>query len=138
MKKYLVNLFSLLLLAVSFSTITSCEKDEGKLPDIEFKTGTGYVSADKIVGQGEVIVVGIKAAKTEDKDVLKSFDVSVSFDGGPSTSIQTKTLSGNEGDNYEVDIPLIMRSQAGTEKYTFTVVNRDGLVNSVSLTLTVQ
>ena len=138
MKKHTFHLFSLLLLAVAFSTFSSCEKDEGKLPSIEFKTGTGYTAADKIVGQGEIVVVGIKAAKTEDKDVLKSFDVSVSLDGGPNTSIQNKTLSGSEGDNYEVDVPLVMRSQAGTEKYTFTVVNRDGLVNSVSLTLTVQ
>ena len=138
MKHFTVKLFPMLLLAIAFSTFSSCEKDEGKLPDIEFLTGGAYVSADKVVGQGEVIVVGIKASKTEDKDVLKTFNVSVSYDGGPSTTVSNVTLTSAQEDTYTADIPLVMRSQAGTERYTFTVVNRDGLTNSVSLTLTVQ
>ena len=130
--------FPLFFLALSFFTLLSCEKDEGKLPAIEFKTGAGYVSADKTVAQGETVLVGIDASKTEDKDVLKTFNVSVSFDGGASTSLLTQTLSGSEGDHFETDFPMTARNQAGTEKYTFTVTNRDGLTNSVALTLTVQ
>lgn len=53
-------------------------------------------------------------------------------------SIFSETLSGSNGDNYTKDITITTRNIAGTEKYTFTVVNRDGLRNSVSLTLTVQ
>lgn len=118
--------------------LSSCEKDEGKLPAISFKTGANYVSADKIVGQNETITVGIEASKTEDKDVLKTFDASRSYDGGAATSFLNETLTGSQGDSYSKDISITTRAQAGTEKYTFTVVNRDGLVNSVSLTLTVQ
>lgn len=130
--------FPLLLLVLPLLVFTSCEKDEGKLPAIEFKTDAGYVAADKTVAQGESILVGIHAAKTEDKDVLKTFNVSVSFDGGANTSLLTEALSGSDGDIFETDLPLTARNQAGTEKYTFTVTNRDGLTNSVTLTLTVQ
>lgn len=130
--------FPLFFLALSFFTLFSCEKDEGKLPAIAFKTTAGYVSADKTVAKGESVLVGIDASKTEDKDVLKTFNVSVSFDGGASTSLLTQALSGSEGDHFETDFPITARNQAGTEKYTFTVTNRDGLTNSVTLTLTVQ
>ena len=119
-------------------TFSACEKDEGKLPDIAFKTGVGYTSADATVAKSAPVLVGITADKTEDKDVLKSFTVSVSYDGGTATEALSQTLTSAQEDHFEVDVPITTRNQAGTEKYTFTVVNRDGLTNSVSLTLTVQ
>mgnify|MGYP000890744734 CR=1 FL=1 len=124
--------------AISTSCLFSCEKDEGKLPDIAFKTGGSYLSADKIVAKGETVTVGITADKTEDKDVLKTFNVSASFDGAANSTVSNTTLTSAQADHFEVDVPVTARNQAGTEKYTFTVTNRDGLVNSVSLTLTVQ
>lgn len=117
---------------------SSCEKDEGKLPNIAFKTGGSYTSASATVAKGAAVTIGINASKSEDEDVLKSFDASKSLDGGAATSFDSKTLSGSEGDSYSKDFPVTVRNQAGTEKYTFTVINRDGLKNSVELTLTVQ
>ena len=70
--------------------------------------------------------------------MLKTFDASRSYDGGPATSFLNESLSGSQGDNYAKDVSITTRNQAGTEKYIFTVVNRDGLTNAVSLTLTVQ
>ena len=137
MKKYLFFLLPALALTI-LTSLASCEKDEGKLPNIAFKTGTGYTSADKSVGKNEAIKIGIQASKAEDKDVLKSFNSSVILDGGTLTTLQNITLSGTEGDNYSVDVPITTRNQAGTEKYSFTVTNRDGLTNTISLTLTVQ
>lgn len=126
------------LVAATVLTLSACEKDEGKLPAIEFKTGAGYTSADATVAQGAAVLVGISADKTEDKDVLKTFTVSVSYDGGAATGTLTQALTGTQGDHFEMDVPVTTRNQSGTEKYTFTVINRDGLTNSVSLTLTVQ
>ncbi len=131
------NIFLLACVAGLFC-LSSCKKDEGKLPNIAFKMGGNYLSADKVVGQSETIIVGINASKAEDKDVLKTFDASRSFDGGVAVSFLSASLTGSEADNYSKDVTITTRAQAGTEKYTFTVVNRDGLVNSVSLTLTVQ
>lgn len=118
--------------------LASCEKDEGKLPNIAFKTGAGYVSTSDSVGMNDTLTIGINASKAEDKDVLKSFDVSKSLDGGTASSIYSETMTSATEDSYSKDIQVITRNQAGTEKYTFTVVNRDGLKGQVSLTLTVK
>ena len=126
------------LLAALFVSLSSCEKDEGKLPAIAFATGAGYTSADATVAKGASVLVGIVASKSENKDVLKTFNVSVSLDSAANTTILNQSLSGSDGDHYETDVPITVRNQAGTEKYTFTVTNRDGLTNQVSLKLTVQ
>lgn len=115
----------------------SCEKDEGKLPNINFKIATDHVYQDKTVGMSDTLTIGIDASKSEDKDVLKTLDASVSFDGAAATSFFNTSLSGSDGDSYSRDFQIITRNQAGTEKYSFTVVNRDGITNTASLTLTV-
>jgi len=127
----------LLIAAVAATLFASCEKDKGKLPNIAFKTGGNYVSADMIVTKDTTITVGITASKAEDKDVLTKFDESQSLDGAAATSIMNESLSGSNANNYAKDIAIHVRNQAGTEKYTFTVINKDGLKNNVSLTLTV-
>lgn len=132
---------SILLLAFAaiFTAVflNSCEKDEGNPPGISFKTGGQYVSANDTVNVGDTILVGINASKAEKKDPLQSFDLSRSYDGGASTSIMSQSLSGSDGDNFSKDVTLIMRNTAGTEKYTFTVVNKDGLKGSIDLTMVV-
>ena len=134
MKK--ISLLIATIVAVFF--IASCEKDKGKLPNISFKTGAAYVSANATVKKDTTITVAITASKAEDKDVLKSFDASKVLDGGASTSFYSETLSGSNGDNYTKELSIKARNQAGSEVYTFTVVNKDGLKNSVTVTLTVQ
>ena len=52
------------------------------MPAISFKTGSGYTSADGSIAKNTAFLVGIDAARTEDKDVLKTFNASVSYDGG--------------------------------------------------------
>ncbi len=124
--------------SVVLVTLASCEIDKGKLPNIEFKTGSVYTSSDAAKAKNDSVWIGIVASKAEDKDVLTTFDASRSYDGAAAVSFSGKTLSGIERDVYNDDILIVTRNQAGTEKYTFTVVNRDGIKNSVSLTLTVQ
>ncbi|MEO6489723.1 MAG: hypothetical protein ABIO04_07275 [Ferruginibacter sp.] len=132
MKRFL----SIIAIAGLICAISSCEKDKGLLPNISFKTGTGYTSNDASVAQNTVVLIGINASKSEDKDVLKTFEVTQMLDSGTPTSVYSETLSGSNGDNYSKDLTFTTRAVAGTEKYTFTVVNRDGLVNSVSLIIT--
>lgn len=127
--------FAAIVLATTF--LASCEKDEGKLPNISFKTGSTYTSANATVAKNASVTIGINASKAEDKDVLVSFDASHVYDSSASASFYSETLSGSQGDSYSKDVTFTTRNQAGTEKYTFTVVNKDGLKNSVNLTLTV-
>lgn len=118
--------------------MSSCEKDEGKLPNISFKTTAGYTSADKTVASDDTVLVGINASKSEEEDVLKTFNISKSVDGAASTTVQNVTLTSAQEDTYTQDFQLVAGSAGHTEKYTFTVSNRDGLTNSVNFTLTVQ
>jgi hypothetical protein len=133
MKKLLFPQFLCCILFLSLS----CEKDKGLLPDIGFKTGGNYTSSDASLAGGSALLMGISASKTEDKDVLKQFNISKSVNGGDNTSVFDKSLSGAEGDTFQYDYSTTVDDVSGqTATYTFTVTNRDGLVNQVSLTIT--
>jgi hypothetical protein len=128
----------LFVLVAVATTIFSCKTEEDKHtpPDISFKTGTGYTSASAAVGQGDTVLIGIESDKTEDE--LKTLNESVAFDGATSTTtVETYTLTSAEEDHVEHDFTVIARMQAGTEKYTYTITDRDGNIAQVSLTLTV-
>ena len=83
--------------------------------------------------------MGITASKAEDKDVLKKFNISKSTNGATAVSIFDKDLSGTEADSYSYDYSAVMDTVSGQKNnYIFTITNRDGLTNQVSLTTTVQ
>jgi hypothetical protein len=122
------------VVAIMFS---SCEVfDEHKPPKVEFKTGAGYTSADATVAQGTTIKVGIIGKKVEDD--MKTYNISYAYDGATSTTTkETFSLSGNEQQNYDKDYEFTTRNQAGTEKWYFTITDRDGNIAKLSFTLTV-
>ncbi|MCB0675400.1 MAG: hypothetical protein KDC30_01855, partial [Saprospiraceae bacterium] len=94
---------------------------------------------DATLPGGTDVTIGIEAAKTEEKDVLVKFNISRSIDGGTPATVFDKSLTGSEGDQYDYDFTTTLDNVSGqTNEYTFTVTNRDGLINQVSLTLTVQ
>jgi hypothetical protein len=67
------------------------------------------------------------------------FNISKSVDGGTASTVYTQDLSGSDGDNFEYDYSAKVEGLSGqTSTFTFTVTNRDGLVNQVALTLTVE
>ena len=135
MKKTVFTLVLLLALAFTYG----CKKDEGKLPNIAFKTSSGYTYSSTTLAGGTHFTIGINASKAEDKDVLKQFNVSKSVNGGASSSVFTVALTDAQQDNYSYDLPLVADTTSGqATTYTFAVTNRDGLTNSVSLTVTVQ
>jgi hypothetical protein len=115
---------------------SSCEGDEGKLPNISFKTGAGYTSANATVTAGSPLKIGITASKSESKDVLKTFNVSKSVNGGANMTVSNMTLTAAQGDNFDYDFNVNADSAGTAVKYIFTVTNRDGLINSVDLTVT--
>jgi hypothetical protein len=127
-----------ILLALTFPLlILSCEKDKHVPPNVSLKTGTGYISGDATVPKDTIITVGFIADKTEDE--LKTFNVSAAFDGGTSTAdIQTFQLTAAEENHYEKDLQIHTRNQAGTEKWIFTITDRDGNIAQQQIVLTVQ
>jgi hypothetical protein len=133
--KNVLSIFGVLALMLLF---TSCEKDEGKLPEIRFITGGAYQSTSTTLAQGSSFKIGTVSNKSEDKDVLKKFNISRSTDGAAAVSVFDKDLSGSEADEFTYDFTGVMDSVPGqTNKYTFTITNRDGLTNQLNLTLTV-
>lgn len=117
--------------------LIACEKDARVPPSVKFVTGAGYTSGDATVAQDSTIKVGIIADKTEDE--LKTFNVSYAYDGASTTtSYSNTTLSKSQYDQYKTDVTFKARKQAGKEKWTFTITDRDGNISNVSFTLTVQ
>lgn len=136
--KSLLKTSSLILIAVlAVCSFSSCEKDEMIPPTIDFVTGAGYTSADSHIALNTNFKIGVDAKRTEDKDDLKTFVVTRSYDGGAETTIDNVTLSAAQGAEFTKDYDLTTRNVAGTEKYTFTVTNRDGLITTKSITVTV-
>lgn len=131
-------LFGFLLIALLGILNQSCKKDEGVPPEISFKTGANYTSSDTTVAANSILFIGIHAAKSEEEDVLKHFTASVSVNGGDNVTVDEAELTGPDQDTYDVDYTFTVPAGAGDKhKLTFTVTNRDGLTNQVSLTLTV-
>jgi hypothetical protein len=131
--KNLKNLTLMALICAITCTLGSCDK--GKSPNISFKTGTGYVSSNVYMKKGSSITMGINASKAEDKDVLKHFDISKSVNSGAVNSVYSQDLGGV--DNFSYDYTTTLDTASGvTNKFIFTIVNRDGLTNQVNLTVT--
>ena len=129
---------SILFLILAFGIISfSCEKDEMIPPTIDFTTGSGYTSADSHIALDTDFKIGVTAKRTEDKDDLKTFVVTVSYDGGAETTIDNVTIPAAQAGEFTKDYDLTTRNTAGTEKYSFTVTNRDGLITTKTITITV-
>jgi hypothetical protein len=124
------------LLIIVTVGMPSCkkEKDQQIPPTMSFKTTTGYTSADAILPKNDTITVGITAAKSEDKDLLTRFVVAQKYDAASPTTIINESFNQ---DTYSKDMKIITRNISGIETYTYTIINRDGLTKTLTLTLTV-
>lgn len=144
MKKQVQILMVIITLISTSAIFNSCKKEDDMAPPtISFKSGLGYTSGDASVTAGSAILIGVNAAKSdgegEDKDVLNHFNISRSLNGGALASVYDADLTTAEEENYSYDFATSASTSAGdTEKYTFTITNRDGLQGQVSLTITAQ
>jgi hypothetical protein len=117
--------------------LAGCEKDEHVPPTVNLKTGAGYTSADAVVAKNQSIKVGITGEKVED-DML-TYNVSYAYDGAATTAtFQTFNLSGSEQQHYDKDVTFTTRNQNGTEKWIFTITDKDGNIAQKQIVLTVQ
>ena len=131
---------SILFFVLAFGIISfSCHKDEDAMipPTMDFTTSAGYTFADSHFGPDTDFKVGITAKRTEDKDDLKAFIVTVSYDGGSETTIDNVTIPSAQAGEFTKDYDLTTRNVSGTEKYSFTVTNRDGLITTKTITIMV-
>jgi len=138
MKKKIKNSLVSFTFALISLYLIACKKDQHNPPKLEFKIASGYVSSDRILPKDTTIHIGIIATKTEDE--FKTYNASYFYDNSStSNTLENVTISKSEEDGFTRDYSTIKtRNQAGTEKYTFTVVDKDGNVGTISLNFTVQ
>ena len=128
------SFFAVLLLFVS---ITSCEKnnevDGSSAADITFRNDSGYTYTNDTVGLSDTLRIVMIAA--QGTDPLELFVLNVSYDGAPATGTDTADINGNP---YLFEKQVITQAVAGTEKWTFGVIEGDGDRTQRSLTLVTQ
>ena len=137
MKIFRASISAITIISISLLFFSSCEKDKMVPPTIDFTTGAGYTAADAHIALNTAFKIGVDAKRTEDKDDLKTFTVTRSYDGAAATNVDNVTLTTAQAAEFTKDYNFTTRNMAGTEKYTFTVTNRDGLITTKSITITV-
>ncbi|MEZ4722981.1 MAG: hypothetical protein R2813_13990 [Flavobacteriales bacterium] len=134
--KYYIPMIALMGAALTFNACDREKDEEEEAPELMFKSGGSYTAADATVSVGDVVTIGIEAEVHEEKDPLKKFNISKSVNGGALEDVYNEDLS-SESFDYDFTVTIDSTQKGNTEKYTFTVTNRDGLTGQKSLTLTV-
>jgi hypothetical protein len=129
----------ILLISLFLTTLFSCEKEQGKIPSIKFKYGSGYTSESNDIIANSSFKIGIDAYKSETRNYLSKITVTKSINNGEAVEVFSKDLSKSERDTYSYDYSGVASSTSDeTEKFTFKMTSKNGLTNEVYLTLSVQ
>jgi len=114
----------------------SCKKQkDAELPELTFKSGSGYLSGNASVGPGIVYTVGVIADKT--KRDLRKFEINYSYDGGGYAQFESHLMSPSEKDHFEKDVKITTRNEQGLERWEFKVTDIDGNAAKETISLSV-
>ena len=132
------KIITLILLSCLF--FVNCKKkkaDPHVPPDVNYKTGGKYISGDVTRAKNDTMMVGMTATKTEDN--LKSYNISVAYDRASTTTTKFNyCMLESEYESYSHDYQLITRNQAGSERWVFSIIDRDGNITQKTINITVQ
>ncbi|HWB63115.1 MAG TPA: hypothetical protein VG603_06365 [Chitinophagales bacterium] len=113
--------------------LASCEKDKGTPPTISLISAPGYISKDTTLSAGTPFLIGVNSALAEEGDVLKTMNLSLSVNGGADSTIENVNIPSAYQSVYTQTDSFTAVSTK--EKFTYTVTNRDGITNSVNVTI---
>lgn len=132
-----INLFVGLLLITGMGFITSCSKDSTTdvSPSIVFKGGVDFIASDVTLDAGSSFRVGITAAanSTSGKNLTK-FKVVRTFNNTPTTELDTTINTAN----FSWEAYYSTNTSAGTERWTFTITDKDGQTNELAFVITTE
>jgi hypothetical protein len=133
MRKF--QLLAGLLLITGLGLFTSCSKDstEDLTPSINFIGGTDYVTGDKILDAGAEFKFGINAsANANSGKKLTNFKVVRTFNNVPDQVLDTTFSVDNFNQSYITNA----NTEIGTERWTFTITDKDGESKELSFVIT--
>lgn len=136
--KKTIYLFGLLLMAGAM-VFTSCKKDEDEptvdlTPSLTFIGGAGYTDADATMAPSSTFKVGINAAaNTNSNSKIASFKVVRTFNNVATDVFEDMSI--NES-TFTWEQDLIANAVAGDERWTFTVVDKDGVAKELAIIIT--
>ena len=134
-----IKLFTLLAaVALTPIFITSCGDTETTTPEptLEFIGGGSYVASDIDLPVNTDFTVGLNASHTAKIETLK---ITVSINGGaeltPSNCTLCDTTFGSN--SFRVDFNGTTGTSVGTEKWSFTIADKDGVSTTKTITINV-
>ncbi len=114
----------------------SCNRDDAEPtvnPTIAFLSDSGYTFQSDTMALGDTLIVGVRINKGDDG--LNTFKVISKYDNAAEVVVDSLSIGSDE---FAFDKAILLRSVAGTEKWTFWVQETDGDVIRRSLTFVVQ
>ena len=137
MNKLITRLTTILVCGILVFA-ASCKKKDvnlGALPVIKFKTGSGYISTNTTIPQGDTVMIGIDANSNGSIDKLTNLVVRRNI--GTSEYTTLKDIKIDKQETYSYDLKLVLATK-GTQNYKFIVVNAHGVESEAIITLMVQ
>lgn len=135
--KNLRKLFVVALAVVGAFTFNSCttEDEPNPGPTLNFLGGAGYTASDATLAGGTEFTVGIVGSHDVKIDKM---EIRVSFDGGAEVIPASCTMCDStiNAKDLSVDFMQTARTTPGTETWSFTLIDKDGLSTSKSITIT--
>jgi hypothetical protein len=136
MRKF--QLLAGLLLITGFGLFTSCSKDdttEDLTPSMNFIGGADYVDGNATMDAGAEFKFGINAtANASSGAKLTNIKIVRTFDDTP-TEVLNETINAA---NYNQTFTANAVSEVGTERWTFTITDKDGESKELAFVITTE
>jgi hypothetical protein len=128
-----------LLLLTGAMVFTSCNKDDDDPvdinPNLAFMGGADYTSSDATFIVGEAFKVGVNASENANSGKkLVSFVVVRTFNNVPTTVLDSSFSSAT----FTWEDNLLANAEVGTERWTFTVTDKDGVASQLAFVITTE
>jgi hypothetical protein len=133
-----IQLLAGLLLLSGTMFISSCKKDSTTTdlsPSMNFVGGNNFISSDQTVDAGTVFSVGVNAtANSTSGTKLTKFKIVRTFNNVPQTAFDTTFNSSIS--NYNENFTAVAAPVAGSERWTFTITDKDGETKELAFVIT--